>query len=223
MSLLETILGGAMQGAGQSMIEEDRRKKEYIDEKRRLAEAERQYQRNRKDRVADENRALGREVKEQYPDLATNEMVTIYQNGREERRPLRAAELKQMEREDKEFEGKQRYQEAIINQMNRPSGGGGGSGRGPAKPSDSEARALAAMTAGPEPDKNVDPEAHAEWFKEFNRAFLAAKNGAAPPGARRALPGLGVSPVQMDPNAAGGPRDAARGLIQKGLPLPLVD
>jgi hypothetical protein len=33
------------------------------------------------------------------------------------------------------------------------------------------------MQVGPEPDKDEDPEAWADWSRRFNGAFLAAKRG----------------------------------------------
>ena len=125
MSLLLDIIGGGLQGLGEGMVALDRQEQDYLAEKRRLAEAERQYQRNRKDKIADEKRTLGRQEERSSFDPATGKVTTWYKDGRQEVRDATPQEIREYQQEQQDREGKARYQEAIINQMSRSGSSSG--------------------------------------------------------------------------------------------------
>jgi len=129
MSLLGDFLGSTATALAEN-IDRTTENKRLLAE--RLRQEKREERLTRERRAADrkdEERKLGREVKEQYPDLNTNEMVTIYQNGREERRPLRPSELKEMKERDERTGLVNEQMRAQIEAMRR-GGSSGGSGGG---------------------------------------------------------------------------------------------
>lgn len=121
MSLLGDFLGGTAEALAENIDKTSENKRVLAEQMRREAVQRSESDRLRRLDREDEDRKLGREVKEQYPDLATKQMVTIFKDGSEERRPLRANELKAMEREDADFDRRGRFMEAQIGAMGRPN------------------------------------------------------------------------------------------------------
>jgi len=111
MSLLEAILGGAMQGAGKSMVEEDQRRKDYLDEKRRNAREDaleaRRAKRALAEQLRQEQREDGQYARRRADQVADRDLE--WKRGEPERQTNR------------------RYMDWMMSQPRGGSGGGGSS------------------------------------------------------------------------------------------------
>ena len=132
MSLLGDFLGGTATALAENVDRTAENKRLLAESLRQEGVADRR-ERERQAREDEREQArLDREVKEQYPDLATGEMVTVYQSGRVERTKLRPDQLKAIQQQDERTSLVNEQMRAQIEAMRRGgSGGSGGAGDRP--------------------------------------------------------------------------------------------